>query len=224
MQVPPGGRSCHQVTQIATESALNEKLADIGRRKQHFHEQLAFIKREEMVALKSTKDSCSYPQEPMIKRDRKGFSKGWVNVACDKNNVAKAGIDGAAINKLKACNAAVRYRKTCRNGCGHTLPEEKEAFVREHNVLRCTHGSPPVVWDEGMAQALAKKIRWTDDVSHTDALQTTPYGENVAYSSDPWLPREGTLARRQAWARTCMHTNVCTHAHMHMHKGGHARA
>mmetsp|Transcript_23457 Transcript_23457/g.51453 ORF Transcript_23457/g.51453 Transcript_23457/m.51453 type:complete len:446 (-) Transcript_23457:126-1463(-) len=64
--------------------------------------------------------------------------------------------------------------------------EERDGFLKTHNMYRCLHGANPVVWDDAMAKAASEYVETLKGrkLVHSDCYHLDPpQGENLFWSS-----------------------------------------
>mmetsp|Transcript_11205 Transcript_11205/g.25126 ORF Transcript_11205/g.25126 Transcript_11205/m.25126 type:complete len:338 (-) Transcript_11205:105-1118(-) len=92
---------------------------------------------------------------------------------------------------------------TCKEGymliqgrCAKMPAEEKDVWVRSHNILRCMHGSPPVKWSKEVADNAKAYVNNLKNMVYSRSYDIPPpagpAGENLAEGSSS--PKDVTLA------------------------------
>jgi len=71
---------------------------------------------------------------------------------------------------------------------------EKQAFLSSHNVVRCMHGSPDVVWSDAVANSANSYASSLKNLVHSNSYDILPpagpAGENLYWSSSPSTPSD----------------------------------
>lgn len=83
----------------------------------------------------------------------------------------------------KKCSTCAAGYMQVHGMCTIMPPTEEQTWVKAHNLLRCVHGSPPLVWSQAVAdsaKAWAEHLDQAGGLQHSDNLET---GENLAWGS-----------------------------------------
>jgi len=87
-----------------------------------------------------------------------------------------------------------------------TLSTEMEQLLVQHNIYRCMHGVPPLVWDDDIAanaQEYANGGEYGHSTAESRMINGERCGENLAWG----YPTQSGVAAVKAWYSEVMYTN-----------------
>lgn len=139
----------------------------------------------------------------------------WPFTGCCQGEFKCAGMSGAPTS-IRSGTSSSAWKWTCPagGGCpgGNCAGDHQwQEWVAAHNVYRCMHDAPPVVWDHYVFAAVYDQFRSISTLAHSASYDLPapegPAGENVAqgYPSDP-------LSITQTWyseAKLCKSMPGC---------------